>query len=183
MYKMCTDMFSVSLRHLAGKGERKNLLKKVLSFPPCTPSILFQNFLCSLFHFALHAKMKKRDIRFENEEVQKGNARICLLSGMLSVCTVTLVDFKRILCKAQGAGKGIRTCTDLYGLVRTIGTWCSVCHALWNFDSTGLCGHCVKHGIRLIFRPFALSLIFFLKNTGKSCILSAIKVLLCRRIK
>ena len=104
------------------QGGRKNLLEKVLSFPPCTPSILFQNFLCSLFHFALHAKMKKRDIRFENEEVQKGNARICLLSGMLSVCTVTLVDFKRILCKAQGAGKGIRTCTDLYGLVRTRGT-------------------------------------------------------------
>ncbi|MBR2642736.1 MAG: hypothetical protein IKD46_06365 [Lentisphaeria bacterium] len=56
-------------------------MEKVLSFPPCTPSILFQNFLCSLFHFALHAKMKKRDIRFENEEVQKGNARICLHSG------------------------------------------------------------------------------------------------------
>ncbi|MBQ7393519.1 MAG: hypothetical protein IJV89_04120, partial [Lentisphaeria bacterium] len=46
-----------------------------------TPSILFQNFLCSLFHFALHAKMKKRDICFENEEVQKGNAKTCLHSG------------------------------------------------------------------------------------------------------
>ena len=42
----------------------------------------------------------------------------------------------------------VRTCTDLYGLVRTLlrrrlrradGTWCSGCHALWNFDSTGLC--------------------------------------------
>ena len=83
------------LRHLAGRGKekpfaapcrqggRKNLLEKVLSFPPCTPSILFQNFLCSLFHFALHAKMKKRDICFENEEGQEENARVCLLSGML----------------------------------------------------------------------------------------------------
>ena len=34
-----------------------------------------------LFHFALHAKMKKRDIRFENEEVQKGKAKTCLHSG------------------------------------------------------------------------------------------------------
>ena len=98
------------LRHLAGRGKekpfaapcrqggRKNLLEKVLSFPPCTPSILFQNFLCSLFHFALHAKMKKRDISFENEEGQEENARVCLLSGMLSVCTVTLVDFRHIFC-------------------------------------------------------------------------------------
>ena len=87
-------------------------MEKVLSFPPCTPSILFQNFLCSLFHFALHAKMKKRDIRFENEEVQKGNARICLLSGMLSVCTVTLVDLKHILCKNSEAREPDRATAD-----------------------------------------------------------------------
>ena len=66
------------------------------------------------------------------------------------------------LRNAQGGSKGIRTCTDLYGLVRTLlrrrlrragGTWCSVCHALWNFDSTGLCvllagrALCAKHRV------------------------------------
>ena len=109
------------MRHLAGGGEGKTFCgKRAASVtvgcrfapePPffClvrrsfneggTPSILFQNFLCSLFHFALHAKMKKRDISFENEEVLKGKAKTCLHSGMLSVCTVTLVDFKHIFCK------------------------------------------------------------------------------------
>ena len=42
------------------------------------------------------------------------------------------------LCKAQGAGKGIRTCTDLYGLVRTIGTWLCGCPVPRKFHSTWL---------------------------------------------
>ena len=54
-------------------------MKKVLSFPPAPP-ILFQNFLCSLFLFAIPQKKKKRDISFENEEGLKGNARNCLHS-------------------------------------------------------------------------------------------------------
>jgi hypothetical protein len=44
-------------------GVRKNLLKKVLSFPPAPP-ILFLNFLCSLFLFAFRKK-KKRDKSLE----------------------------------------------------------------------------------------------------------------------
>ena len=39
------------------------------------------------------------------------------------------------MCNAQGAGKGIRTCTDLYGLVRTL-----LRRRLRRASGTGLCG-------------------------------------------
>ena len=47
-------------------------------------------------------------------------------------------DWQGTLCKAQGAGKGIRTCTDLYGLVRTIGTGLCGCPVPRKFHSTWL---------------------------------------------
>ena len=46
---------------------------------PAGATRIFQNFLCSLFLFAIPAKRKKRDISFENECWMMGNAMICLL--------------------------------------------------------------------------------------------------------
>ena len=51
----CCAVYGISA--ILRAGERKNLLKKVLSFPPAPP-ILFQNFLCSLFLSELCSKRK-----------------------------------------------------------------------------------------------------------------------------
>ena len=100
------------MRHLAGRGKekpfaapcrrggRKNLLEKVLSFPPCTPAILFQNFLCSLFALELRSKAKSgTSVLKMNRCKMEIQGTVCISGDELAVCTVTLVVFMHMVCQ------------------------------------------------------------------------------------
>ena len=65
-----------------------------------------------LFHFALHAKMKKRDICFENEEVQKGNAKTCLHSGKIECLHSNTGGFKAHILQGPEAREPDRATAD-----------------------------------------------------------------------
>ena len=103
------------------RGGRKNLLRQTcrpgtvgcrfaLEPPfPClvrrsfneggTPSFLFQNFLCSLFALELRSKAKSGTSVLKMKKCRRERQDSVCIRGKLSVCTVTLVDFKHIFCK------------------------------------------------------------------------------------
>ncbi|MBQ4336623.1 MAG: hypothetical protein IJC34_05495 [Lentisphaeria bacterium] len=103
--RLCTKrrlIFTASLRHLAGKGERKNLLRQTCRCelvgcrfalePPLsslvrrsfneggTPLSFSKTFYVRFFFLRFSQKKKKRDISFEIKDVPEENARICLNS-------------------------------------------------------------------------------------------------------
>ena len=76
-----------------------------------TMPLLFQNFLCSLFLFAIPQKKKKRDISFKNEEGQKENAR-------------SRLHLRKVVSMHGNIG-GI----DAHGIRNTV-TYLRACHAV-----------------------------------------------------
>ena len=78
-----------------------------------------------------------------------GCVRMCTEEGHMVQCVPCAVKFQKhmavwsvgwrgTLRRADTVSAGIRTNTDEYGLLRTMVTWCSVCHVLLYFCSARL---------------------------------------------